>query len=79
VKNSIKLSELIPDDPKLDKKGYDDMITRELLRRRQQGGCSMWKSVGIKHMGDNKLWKQMYGWEIDYYTKHHKRGNINEN
>ena len=76
----MKLKELLPNEPKLDKKGYDDMIKRELHRRRQKGGCSMWKDVGIKYMGDNKLWKKMYGWEIDYYRKHYKNGKtkINE-
>ena len=76
---TIKLSELIdiPNEPKLDKKGYDDMIKRELQRRRSQGGCSMLLSVGIKYMGDNKMWKQMYGWEVDYYNKHYK--NVEKN
>jgi len=87
VKNNIKLSELIsyPDEPKLDKEGYDDMIRHELQRRRSKGHDSMWLKIGIKYMGDRKLWKKMYGWEIDYYMKHHKgvkqketRGDINE-
>ena len=31
-------------------------------------------------MGDNKLWGKMYGWEIDYYIKNHKKNkdSINE-
>ena len=78
---TIKLSELIkdiPDEPKLDKKGYDDMIKRELQRRRQQGGCSMLRNVGIKYMGDKGMWKQMYGWEVDYYNKHYKNAEKNK-
>ena len=66
------------DDPKLDRKGHNDMIKHELQRRRSHNNDSMWRKVGIKYMGDRKLWKQMYGWEIDYYNKHFKKKSINE-
>ena len=84
MNKNIKLSEMLddfPDEPKLDKKGYDDMIQHELGRRRMiKGGSGIWKDVGIKYMGDNKLWGKMYGWEIDYYIKNDKKNkdSINE-
>ncbi len=58
-----------PREPKLDKKGYDDFIKRQLQTRRAQDNDNMWRKVGIKYMGDRKLWKHMYGWEIQYYQK----------
>ena len=45
-----------PREPKLDKKGYDDFIKRQLQTRRAQNNDSMWRKVGIKYMGDRKLW-----------------------
>ena len=54
MNKNIKLSEMLddfPDEPKLDKKGYDDMIQHELGRRRMiKGGSGIWKDVGIKYM-----------------------------
>ena len=57
----------------MDKKAWNDYIKNELQKRRAQNNDSMWRNVGIKYMGDRKLWKNMYGWEIKYYNKHFKR------
>jgi len=46
---------------------------RKILHQKRKSGnvCSMFKSVGIKYLGDrNKL---KYDWEKDYYNKHYRK------
>jgi len=47
-------------------------ISNILHKKRLQGKTSgMWKQVGIKYLGDRKMWDKMLDWEKEYYEKHH--------
>ena len=47
-------------------------ISNILHQKRLQGKTSgMWKQVGIKYLGDRKMWDKMLDWEKEYYEKHH--------
>ena len=47
-------------------------ISNILHKKRLQGKTSgMWKQVGIKYLGDRKMWDKMLDWEREYYEKHH--------
>jgi hypothetical protein len=51
----------------------DLRINKLLQQRRQSGGCSMWKKIGIKYLGDNEMFDKMLDSEIQYYFKYHKK------
>ena len=47
-------------------------ISNILHQKRLKGKTSgMWKQVGIKYLGDRKMWDKMLDWEKEYYEKHH--------
>ena len=54
-----------------------DVIAKALQKRRKNGGCSMWRDVGLKWINDNERWDLLkYQWEKDYIDKHYR--NLNE-
>ena len=44
----------------------DDDIRQPLQKRRQNGGCSMWRSVGLKWMFDNGYYDELLDWEKEF-------------
>lgn len=38
-------------------------IKKSLHQRRQDGGCSMWRNVGLKWMVDNGFYDELLDWE----------------
>tara|TARA_B100001964_G_scaffold169436_1_gene186371 strand:+ start:174 stop:584 length:411 start_codon:yes stop_codon:yes gene_type:complete len=57
---------------------YTDIQKSLYNRRKHLGGCSMWRQVGVKYLGDRKKWDQMYDWEKEYYNKVHKHNKSNK-
>ncbi len=54
-----------------------DTIKKNIQKRRRDGGCSMWRNVGLKWIYDNNRFDLLkYKWEKDYIDKHYRR--INE-
>ncbi len=54
------------------KSNDSEYIKKSLQLRRQNGGCSMLKKIGIKYLGDNEMFDKMLDSEIRYYFKYHK-------
>ena len=53
-----------------------DEIAKALQNRRKNGGCSMWRDVGLKWISDNDKYDLLkYDWEWDYINKHYKELN----
>jgi len=49
-------------------------IKKSLHQRRQNSGCSMWRNVGVKYLGDRKMWDKMLDWEIELYKRELEEG-----
>ena len=56
-------------------------ITQSLQQRRNNGGCSMWREVGIPKMVNLGNWSKLKDWEKEYFLdgvrdgKWDKKGN----
>ncbi len=44
-----------------------DEITQSLKQRRNNGGCSMWREVGIPKMVNLGNWNKLKDWEKEYF------------
>ena len=44
-----------------------DKITQSLQQRRNNGGCSMWREVGIPKMVELGNWSKLKDWEKEYF------------
>ena len=44
-----------------------DKITQSLKQRRKNGGCSMWREVGIPKMVNLGNWNKLKDWEKEYF------------
>ena len=44
-----------------------DKITQSLQQRRNNGGCSMWREVGIPKMVNLGNWNKLKDWEKEYF------------
>ncbi len=54
----------------------NDKIRQTLQNRRRDGGCMMWKKVGLKWIYDNNRFDLLkYDWERDYINKHFRKLN----
>ena len=42
-------------------------ITQSLQQRRNNGGCSMWREVGIPKMVNLGNWNKLKDWEKEYF------------
>ena len=60
------------------KEEYTDIQKSQHNRRKNDRGCSMWRQVGIKYLGDKNKFDQMYNWEKEYYNKVHKDNKLTE-
>ena len=70
----LMLDEEILDDLKYMSESERNDIQKSLQnRRKHQGGCSMWRNIGIKYYGDRQMWDKMYDWEKEYYLKHYSK------
>ena len=50
-----------------------DDIIKALQKRRKNGGCSTWRTIGLKWVTDNNRYDLLkYDWEWDYIKKHYK-------
>jgi len=54
----------------------NDDIMKSLQKRRKNGGCGAWRSIGLKWISDNdRLDLLKYRWELDYINKHYRQLN----
>ena len=44
-----------------------EQIKQSLQQRRKNGGCSVWKKIGIKWMIDNRFYDELLDWEQQYF------------
>ena len=50
-----------------------DDVVKALQKRRKNGGCSAWRTIGLKWVSDNNRYDLLkYDWEWDYIKKHYK-------
>lgn len=46
-----------------------DNVKKSLHKRRKDGGCSMWRKVGIRTMVKIGKWNDLYDWEKEFFRK----------
>ena len=51
-------------------------IKKSLQRRRQNGGCSLWRNWGIKWMVDNGFYDELLDWEKEWFIGKFGNGRI---
>ena len=60
----------------MSKEFTDEEIRLSLQKRRRDGGCSMWRKVGLKWIYDKGRYDLLkYDWERDYIDKHFRKLN----
>tara|TARA_R100001443_G_scaffold103741_1_gene112163 strand:+ start:463 stop:663 length:201 start_codon:yes stop_codon:yes gene_type:complete len=62
---------------KKNKEEFTDKEIRDILKKKRLNNqtCTLFKKIGIKNLGDKKMFDKMTRSEIEYYYKHFKRLN----